>query len=303
MKATTNVAADAVNFQNRHILYVEGGGQSIDVEVLKPFFDNILAVQPLCQASSIRSVAESLYPTHPTYYFLIDRDHHLEDNYVETCWKNFPDPEKSNLLIWRRKELENYFLEPSLLIKSNFCKKEYKEDNGRGLQEKIVSLSQERLYLDVVNYVIVSLREDFKQNWIEKFSNPSDFPDETSALTWLTNMQELKDFSEKVLQQTTEQEITVRFRNFLDQMTGGEETLQWGIGKWLSMISGKSIFHTLVNLCFQVTNQQGKIFQGKEAINLVARDLLQTGENLPSDILDLRELIRAQVNSYQGSIA
>ena len=154
MRAITNVDAKAVDYRNEHILYVEGGDESIDSEVLNTLANNIW-IQPLRTASSIRSVAESLYPTHPKSYFLIDRDHHISDEQVETYWRDFPDPNTKNLLVWRRKELENYFLEPSFLIKSSFCKEEFKENNGQRLQEQIISLAQEWLYFDTANYVVV----------------------------------------------------------------------------------------------------------------------------------------------------
>jgi len=79
--------------------------------------------------------------------------------------------------VWRRKELENYFLEPPLLIESVYCKKEFKENNGQRLREKIISLAQERLYFDTANHVIVSLREDFRRQWIESFTDPAVFPE------------------------------------------------------------------------------------------------------------------------------
>ena len=55
-----------------------------------------------------------MYPHHPTYYFLIDRDHHDID-FINRSWYNFPDPNTHNLLIWRKREIENYFLEPNWL--------------------------------------------------------------------------------------------------------------------------------------------------------------------------------------------
>jgi hypothetical protein len=295
MKAITDVDAKAVDFHGGHILYVEGNEESFDLEVLKALANNIW-IQPLRTASSIRSAAESLFPTHPKSYFLIDRDHHISDEQVETYWRDFPDPSTKNLLVWRRKELENYFLEPSFLIGSSFCKEDFKENNGQRLQEKIISLAQEWLYFDTANYVIVSLREDFRRQWIEKFSDHLKFPDKPSALKLLTEKSEFKVFSEKVSQQTATDEITTRFHEYLDKMTGGVEPLQWGIGQWLEMLSGKSMFNELINQCFHVKNQEGRVLQGKEARNLVARELLQTKQNLHHDIRELKELIDKRVS-------
>ena len=295
MKATANVSSGAVNYQNDHILYVEGDEHSIDTEVLKTLLGNILWIQPLGSSLSISSVAESLYPTHPNSYFLIDRDYHLSDECIEAYWQNFPDPQTHNLLVWRRKELENDFLEPSFLVGSSYCKEEFKENNGQRLQAKVISLAQERLYLDAANYVIVSLREDFKRKWVENFSNPSEFPNEESALDRLTEMSEFKAFSARVSQLTAEQEIARRFRQFLNQMTGGTESLQWGSGAWLNMISGKSIFRSLVAHCFWVFALDGTRLQSKEAINCVAKDLVRAGKKLPDDLLELKSLIETRV--------
>ena len=295
MKVIAGVDARAVDFRNEHILYVEGNEESLDVEVLKALVSNIW-IQPLRTASVIRSTAESLYPTHPKSYFLIDRDHHISDEQVETYWRDFPDPNTKNLLVWRRKELENYLLEPSFLIVSDYCKEEFKKNNGQLLREKIISLAQERLYFDTANFVIVSLREDFRRQWIENFTDPSDSPDKKTALEQLTQRQEFKSFSAKVSQQTATVEITARFQERLDKLTGGEEQLQWGIGQWLGLLSGKSIFNSLINQCFQVKDQEGKILQGEKARNRVARKLLQTEQDhLPGDLVELKNLIAKRV--------
>lgn len=232
---------------------------------------------------------------------MIDRDYHVADRDVDAYWQNFPDPNTSNLLVWRRKELENYFLEPSFLIQSRFCKDECKTNHGKVLQEKVISLANDRLYLDAANYVIVSLREDFKRKWIENFSNPTEFSDEQAALNRLIQAPEFKAFSERVSKQTAEQEITTRFQAYLAQMTGGKRSLEWGVGSWLNMISGKSIFHNLVSQCFQVTNLEGMILQGKQTINAVAKDLLRTGENLPDDLVELKKLIRHRIQGNDGA--
>jgi hypothetical protein len=60
-------------------------------------------------------VAHALYQYHHDYYFLIDRDHH-NDEEIEQYWEKFPDESTDNPLIWRRREIENYFLIPEYLI-------------------------------------------------------------------------------------------------------------------------------------------------------------------------------------------
>jgi cellulose synthase/poly-beta-1,6-N-acetylglucosamine synthase-like glycosyltransferase len=60
----------------------------------------ILGVRNLGSASSLRGVAKSLSSAHPKYFFLIDRDYHISDDFIERCWKHFPYPETGNLLVW-----------------------------------------------------------------------------------------------------------------------------------------------------------------------------------------------------------
>ncbi len=90
-----------------HVLFVEGSGRNaLDPKVLKELRDLDIRVEPLGASFHVSSVAEALHEYHPTYYFLVDRDHH-DDAFVEASWTNFPDPEKKNLLVWPRRELEN----------------------------------------------------------------------------------------------------------------------------------------------------------------------------------------------------
>ncbi len=92
----------------RHTLFVEGRSpDSIDPIVLQELFKGLsVRVEPLGPSYHIKSAAEALYRQHPDYYFLIDRDHYYDD-FVEKCWRNFPDPDTNNLLVWRKRELEN----------------------------------------------------------------------------------------------------------------------------------------------------------------------------------------------------
>lgn len=68
---------------------------------------------------SVRSVATALRQFHPEYWFVIDRDD-WDDTAVEASWQRFPDPAHDNLLIWRKKELESYFLEPDWACRSRY---------------------------------------------------------------------------------------------------------------------------------------------------------------------------------------
>ena len=60
----------------QHVLYVEGkDNNALDIKVLSELLDPPLQIKALGPSFSVKSVAQALYPYHPTYYFLIDRDH------------------------------------------------------------------------------------------------------------------------------------------------------------------------------------------------------------------------------------
>jgi len=113
------IRAEEVRLQGQHVLFVEGKDRSsVDPKILGELFGtDTIKIEPLGPSYSIKSVAQALYSYHPTYYFLIDRDHH-DDDFVAQCWNHFPDPDKYNLLVWKRREIENYFLDPNYLFPS-----------------------------------------------------------------------------------------------------------------------------------------------------------------------------------------
>jgi hypothetical protein len=80
MQAKRNISPEEINFSSKHILFVEGNADSIDVEALGTILD--VNIEPMGPSYWIKSVAQALAPMHPTYYFLIDRDHYDDDNII-----------------------------------------------------------------------------------------------------------------------------------------------------------------------------------------------------------------------------
>ena len=78
-------------------------------------------VQAMGSCEHIRSAAQALIHQHSAYYFLIDRDDQNQIT-VDDSWSKFPDPNAYNMLIWHKRELENYFIAPDYLEKSSFLK-------------------------------------------------------------------------------------------------------------------------------------------------------------------------------------
>lgn len=292
IKVTTGIRAEEVRQQGQHVLFVEGRDKdSVDPKVLNALFSGGLRIEPLGPSFSVRSVAEALHPHHPTYYFLIDRDHH-EHEFVDRCWTNFPDPGTHNLLVWRRREIENYFLEPQYLVRSKYCRVSEEK-----LGEKVLHFANQRLFLDIANHVVISIREELKRNWIEKFSNPSEFSTKDGALLKLKKANEFDQHRTNVHSKVSTEEVERRFADFLGEMTGGQEGIAFGNGNWLHLIQGKKVLAQVVNSeCFQVVTTDGAALMGREKLNEVVKDLLQKDAAVqPQDFMALKELIDNRV--------
>jgi|SaaInlStandDraft_7_1057024.scaffolds.fasta_scaffold06318_2 hypothetical protein len=288
-----SIRSEEVRFHSQYVLFVEGkDNNSVDPNVLNELFDNGLRIEPLGASFSVKSVAEALYPHHPSYYFLIDRDHQ-DDAFIQKCWDNFPDPDTHNLLVWKRREIENYFLEPDYLFNSQYC-----QVSKEALEQKVLEFSKARLFLDAANHVVIAIREELKRNWIQKFSNPDDFSNKETALQKLKAANEFERHASNVSQQVSAAELERRFNQCLEIMTGGQNEITFGSGSWLSMIQGKKILSQIINSgSFRVPTTDGSQLTGKEKLNAIVKDLLKKDESiLPSDFIELKQLIHNRLD-------
>jgi len=295
IQVVRGIYPEDIRQSGRHVLFVEGiGGDSFDPQIIGELFDRMIRIRPLGPSYSVKSVAEALHPFHPTYYFLIDRDYHHNDDFVGRCWDNFPDPATHNLLVWRYREIENYFLEPDYLAYSDFL-----VVSRDALEDKIRRFCQQRLYLDAANHVIVSIREELKRNWIQKFTNASEFSTRDQALARLHNAEAFKIFKSDVAAATDKDDIEHRFDDILNIMTNGSGQLEFGKGKWLEMTQGKKVFLQIVNSeCFKVKDLEGRLLQGKDKISQVAKNLLRKEfAKQPGDFQKLKTLVEDRLNS------
>jgi hypothetical protein len=272
--------------QKRHQLFVEGKDDSLDSVVINVLFGNRFKIESLGPCYSVRSAATALARHNPNYYFLIDRDHQkIED--VENSWREFQTRAK-NILIWRRREIENYFIEPDFLKHSESCRV-----SERVLQEKILEFANNRLFIDVANDVIVSICEEFKRSWIDTFSDVEKFSSRETSLNMLKELQEFDRYSNKVRQLCSHEELETRFCEYFYLMTGGQERLSFGVGDWINMVSGKKILHQVIHSnCFKTENKIGEPLQGQDKVNEIAKELLiHNNYALPSDFVKLKRLI------------
>ncbi|MGI9250181.1 MAG: hypothetical protein ACR2PR_03160 [Pseudohongiellaceae bacterium] len=277
------------------VLYVEGTEDSIDSTVLKALLDNQVSVKPMESFYEISSVAKALWRHHPTYYFLIDRDHH-SISYINQCWDNFPDPNECNLLIWKKREIENYFLDPDYLVKSIYF-------NGKRdeLASKILRYANDRKFFDAANQVIVSIREELKTNWVEIFGGPSNFPDKKTALKNLKEVTEFQKYPDTVARKLSEGEIEERFNQRVENMTGGEEELTFGAGDWQDMIKGRPVLESVIHQTgyFRVNSADGKLLEGREKTYEIVKELLRNSDNennQPEDFTKLKDLILSRIS-------
>ncbi len=289
LSVRTGIRPEEVQLGGQHVLFVEGNdANALDPTVLKELLP--IRIEPLGASFSIKSVAEALRPHHPNYYFLIDRDHHKID-FINHCWDNFPGSDTHNLLIWRRREIENYFLEPDYLVQSKFCK--VGEDE---LEQQILQFANTRLFLDAANHVVISIREELKENWIEKFSNPDEFSSKEMALEKLKRANEFEQHRTNVENKVSVEEMERRFYECLEAMTNGQDQLAFGRGDWLDMVQGKSVLTQVINSgSFQVKTTDGTALQGREKLNEVVKDLLRKDEQ-PSDFVELKRLITKRID-------
>jgi len=233
-------------------------------------------------------VAQAFQNVHPTYYFLIDRDHNSDDE-INSCWDNFLKPDTPNLLIWRKKEIENYFLDPSFLIHSKFIKEGTTEEM---IQNKLVHFSKQNVYMGIANQVIISIREELKKNWIEIFNNNKLFKNAEEALRNLNERNEFSSYADTVSQKIRKEEIERRFVAIQQKMLDGNK-LQWGKGQWLDLLPGKKILHDILGTdLFSVVGMGGKKLTGKDKETEIIKNLLsQKTEILPIDFRKLKELM------------
>lgn len=295
MDVRIGVEAEEVRQAAKHTLFVEGDSEeSIDPQVLGVLLkDNPIQIKAMGPSSHIRSAAEALHKHHPYYYFLIDRDHH-EQSTVERYWEKFPHSETCNLLIWRRKELENYFLIPEYLLKSRWLKRPFR---GRDrIEDFILKVSRKRIFLDAANMVIIGCREEMKKKWIEIFSDVGNFDTKEKALAQLHQRDEFIQKARDVHAQLDVDSLTQRFTTIVVELFGGQDELRFGYGSWLEMVSGKSVLRDVISHCFYVKGRNGKMLQGQDKLMAVVKNLLeQPLEEQPEDFQKLYRLITEQI--------
>ena len=276
----------------KHTLFVEGkNNQAFDPIVMKALLNNNglgqITVQSIGHCDNVRSAAQALVCHHPSYYFLIDRDDN-DDSTVEKSWNSFPDVNQHNLLIWKKRELENYFIEPTYLSNSSFLK-----TNLDDLKKRILVEGNHRIFIDAANFTILDLNKKITKKVRCNFSDFSEFKckeDGEKALEQLTEIALRKNEIDEVLTVDFVKQI---YFEFVQELSGGTLPLQYGCGNWLEQLSGKEIMNDIMNQCFQVQDRNDKYLQGKEKTKQVVKELLELSLNQqPVDFQNLVALLK-----------
>jgi hypothetical protein len=280
-----------------HRVFVEGShDEEIDPIVIKELLrSNGLAqvdVQPMGGCDNVRSAAQALIRPHPTYYFLIDRDDQ-DESIVERSWSNFPDLNTHNMLIWRKRELENYFIDPSYIEKSQYLKKGL---SGSRLKQRILDACNRRIFLDAANLTLAALKRGIRGDFPCDFGDPQQFQTVEEGARQLQEYGQFQDIGNSVADFFTKDRINNIYAEFVGELSGGVLPLQYDTGSWLERMSGKEIFRSIANECFKVVAVNGTTLQGKEQNKEIAKDLLALPlTEQPEDFQQLFALLEKRV--------
>jgi hypothetical protein len=292
LKIETGASPQAVLQSAQHVLFVEGGSEGLDVTVLEQLLAPKLRVEPLGPSYSVRSVATALHRHHPKYWFIIDRDE-WDDQTVEATWASFPDPGQDNLLMWRRKELESYFLEPGWVCQSTYAKPKASEAVIEGwLQGE----ARRILWLEAANRVLISKRNHVKR-CKGRLLTPGDVEgrgkEEVLALILASDL--LFGLRKAVQSGLADSLVREAFAVECGVLTGERPDLAWGHGRWRDLMSAKALFSAMINQWFSVPDlaRGGKArLSGHDAERAVAIDLLKNhSDMMPDDFEELRSIL------------
>ncbi len=299
---------DEIEQEASHKIFVEGNKNSLDPTLLKILLaQNGLSnidVSPMGGCENIHGAALALYPHHSTYYFLIDRDHRTSE-YVEKFWENFPNPDTHNLLIWRKHEFENYFINPDYIQQSK-----YLTVSNIKLKKNIQAACNQRIFLDAVNLTTRILDEKtqkisiptFKATGQRKNCEIEDFKDQKSGENQLLNLPHFLERSSEVTELLHTHNIQKIYSDHIQELTGGKFPLEYGIGTWLEEMAGKEILTEIFDSCFRVKEASGKTIQKPEfKYRYFIKDLLRKPlEQQPADFQQLVEKLKTKIQQSNG---
>lgn len=297
MKVNVGGEAERVLQSAQHRVFVEGSqDEEIDPVVIRELLRNNglsqIDVRPMGGCDHVRSAAQALIHDHPSYYFLVDRDDQDHDT-VEQSWSNFPNPDTHNMVIWRKRELENYFIAPDYIERSSFLKLPI-----ANIRQRILDECNRRIFLDAANLTLSALKRGIRKQFPSDFSDPTQFQTEADGARQLETSPGLEDQRRLAAGLFEKDAVNGIYSGFVRELSDRRLPLEYGSGTWLERMSGKEIFHSIAGLCFRVPAADGRILLGKVQNNEIAKELLALPlDQQPDDFQHLFRLLEARVKS------
>lgn len=289
------------SLNERFRLFVEGQGEkSLDKKVLEKLLEKHLGgailVDPLGSCENVRQVSQALVAVHPEYWFLIDRDGYTDEQ-VEQSWKDFPQPNKKNILIWRRRELENYFLEPSYLLKMHTSlKAEYCSEEA--LRKQLEQDAEKRLYLEALHLVLYDVKRNVRSpSFPPNPQRAEEYPCLDAARGYLRHLAAgaLQELDQKIHETVQERALLASYEQRVQELLGNETKPTFGKGRWLELMSGKQLLNDLLGCVIQPDSKDFQIRKMEILVELVSFEL----EDQPEDFQRLiRQLQHKSVTRH-----
>ena len=285
-----------VLIQAKYTLFVEG---TLDYNVFRVLMDGLpLSVKSMSGgSSSLRRVANAIHEHNSDYLFLIDRDH-FGMNEVNKLRKNFNEEGKPNILMWKLREIENYFLNPGFLTK--FKNLNLNDTNVNKLKQMICNKIRESYLIDVANHAISSVIGNFNtgfKNLRLKRTEIGTPPEKVIDL--IKSNGELRNFLTERQQNLTSalDNIIKNYKEVVNELESVEGEERYLSTKFLEHINGKYILREIIaHSMFKCADQDGNDLDGDKRIVKVITEIVKNPENIPPDFLEVQNLIRDRVN-------
>lgn len=195
------------------------------------------------------------------------------------------------MLIWHKRELENFFIAPDYIEKSQFL-----NVTPKILRQRILKECNRRIFFDAANLTLAALKRRLRIQFAPDFSNPAQFRTEADDARLLEESSELEDKRDSFANIFEKSEVRIIYSDFVLNLSKGRIPLQYAKGTWLERMSGKEVFRSIAGSCFRVEAADGTILQGKTQNNEIAKQLLKLPlDQQPQDFQLLVTLIKDRI--------
>lgn len=273
-------------------LYVEGKRGGIDEQVMRNACEGIsLDVHALGGSSNLRNLAVPFSNLYKNVYFLIDRDHRI-DSEVENIISEFQGG--GNLLIWEKRELENYFLDVEFLSKSKYL------SNAECLKKTMLEEAQKRIYRDAAESAFLELLYEFNiRKYFKKKFTIGKFNTKESAERELKSTN-LKKYEHHLGKCFTMERLLQKFERKLNLISGGYKKLNYHNNNWANIMNGSDLLEKISkSSAFSFKDAESDLTGKKDKHVIIVLEIMNKDRhnhhekgNIPDGIWNIRELIR-----------